>query len=166
MVMVTGITCGAAVTAITTVGTEAADIIMDGTRADIADGIHNMPSRPPRRWGGLVYHGTLFNERDQFRQSPVRCTEFGCCSTCGCGQAAKCSIATFGAFEDFPGDTPTNPVFFSPNGKPPAGPFKGHFHIGQRPGIKAFRNHDCFLHRVAAKPPSLGFARSSALCKK
>jgi len=37
MVMVTGITCGAAVTAITTVGTEAADIIMDGTGADIAD---------------------------------------------------------------------------------------------------------------------------------
>src|SRR6266850_5327154 len=70
MVMVTGITCGAAVTAITTVGTEAADIIMDGTRADIADGIHNMRSRPSRRWGGLVYHGTLFNERDQFRQSP------------------------------------------------------------------------------------------------
>ena len=70
MVMVTGITCGAAVTAITTVGTEAADIIMDGTRADIADGIHNMRSRPSRRWGGLVYHGTLFNERDQIgRQS-------------------------------------------------------------------------------------------------
>ena len=41
MVMVTGITCGAAVTAITTVGTEAADIIMDGIGADIAD-IHNM----------------------------------------------------------------------------------------------------------------------------
>jgi hypothetical protein len=41
MVMVTGITCGAAVTAITTVGTEAADIIMDGTGADITD-IHNM----------------------------------------------------------------------------------------------------------------------------
>ena len=39
--MVTGITCGAAVTAITTVGTEAADIIMDGTGADIAD-IHDM----------------------------------------------------------------------------------------------------------------------------
>jgi hypothetical protein len=41
MVMVTGITCGAAVTAITTVGTEAADIIMDGIAADIAD-IHDM----------------------------------------------------------------------------------------------------------------------------
>jgi hypothetical protein len=41
MVMVTGITCGTAVTAIITVGTEAADIIMDGTTADIAD-IHNM----------------------------------------------------------------------------------------------------------------------------
>jgi hypothetical protein len=41
MVMVTGIICGAAVTAITTVGTEAADIIMDGTAADIAD-IHDM----------------------------------------------------------------------------------------------------------------------------
>jgi len=41
MIMVTGITCGAAVTAITTVGTEAADIIMDGTTVDIAD-IHNM----------------------------------------------------------------------------------------------------------------------------
>jgi hypothetical protein len=40
MVMVTGIICGAAVAAITTVGTEAADIIMDGTGADIAD-IHN-----------------------------------------------------------------------------------------------------------------------------
>jgi hypothetical protein len=40
MVMVTGITCGAAVGAITTVGTEAADIIIDGT--DIADGIHNI----------------------------------------------------------------------------------------------------------------------------
>ena len=39
--MVTGIICGAAVTAIITVGTEAADIIMDGIRADIAD-IHNM----------------------------------------------------------------------------------------------------------------------------
>ena len=41
MVMVTGIICGAAVTAIITVGTEAADIIMDGIGADIAD-IHNM----------------------------------------------------------------------------------------------------------------------------
>ena len=41
MVMVTGIMRGAAVGAITTVGTEAADIIMDGTGADIADGIHN-----------------------------------------------------------------------------------------------------------------------------
>ena len=41
MVMVTGIICAAAVTAITTVGTEAADIIMDGIGADIAD-IHNM----------------------------------------------------------------------------------------------------------------------------
>lgn len=41
MVMVTGIICGAAVAAITTVGTEAADIIMDGTGADIAD-IHNI----------------------------------------------------------------------------------------------------------------------------
>src|SRR6266850_3362853 len=64
MVMVTGITCGAAVTAITTVGTEAADIIMDGTRADIADGIHNMRSRPPQGWGGHVYLGMLFNEQD------------------------------------------------------------------------------------------------------
>ena len=42
MVMVTGIMRGAAVAAITTVGTEAADIIMDGTGADIADGIHNI----------------------------------------------------------------------------------------------------------------------------
>ena len=41
MVMVTGIIWGAAVTAITTVGTGAADIIMDGTGADIAD-IHSM----------------------------------------------------------------------------------------------------------------------------
>ena len=41
MVMVTGIICGAAVTAIITVGTEAADIIMDGIGAGIAD-IHNM----------------------------------------------------------------------------------------------------------------------------
>ena len=39
--MVTGIIWGAAVTAIITVGTEAADIIMDGIGADIAD-IHNM----------------------------------------------------------------------------------------------------------------------------
>ena len=39
--MVTGIICGAAVTAIITVGTEAADIIMDGIGAGIAD-IHNM----------------------------------------------------------------------------------------------------------------------------
>ena len=36
MVMVTGIMRGAAVAAITTVGTEAADIITDGTGADIA----------------------------------------------------------------------------------------------------------------------------------
>ena len=42
MDMVTGIICGAAVAAITTVGTEAADIIMDGTTADIADGIPNI----------------------------------------------------------------------------------------------------------------------------
>ena len=41
MVMVTGIMRGAAVAAITTVGTEAADIITDGTGADIA-GIHNI----------------------------------------------------------------------------------------------------------------------------
>jgi hypothetical protein len=41
MVMVTGIICGAAVTAIITVGTGAADIIMDGTGADITD-IHNI----------------------------------------------------------------------------------------------------------------------------
>jgi hypothetical protein len=41
MVMVMGIICGAAVTAIITVGTEAADIIMDGIGAGIAD-IHNM----------------------------------------------------------------------------------------------------------------------------
>ena len=43
--------CGAAVAAITTVGTEAADIIMDGTGADIADiidYIHAFIRRPPR----------------------------------------------------------------------------------------------------------------------
>jgi len=40
MVMVTGIIWGAAVVAITTVGTEAADIIMDGPGADTADGIN------------------------------------------------------------------------------------------------------------------------------
>jgi hypothetical protein len=53
MVMVTGITCGAAVAAITMVGTEAADIIMDGTGADIAD-IHNI------RQGGLEDGAALF----------------------------------------------------------------------------------------------------------
>jgi 7-cyano-7-deazaguanine synthase in queuosine biosynthesis len=39
----------------------------------------------------------------------------GRCSKCRCGQAAKCYVAAFGAFENLPGDTPTNPVFFSPN---------------------------------------------------
>jgi hypothetical protein len=29
-------------------------------------------------------------------------------------QAAKCSIAAFGAFEDFVGDVPTNPVVLGP----------------------------------------------------
>jgi hypothetical protein len=53
MVMVTGIIWGAAVTAITTVGTGAADIIMDGTGADIAD-IHNM------RQGRLVFEAAFF----------------------------------------------------------------------------------------------------------
>src|SRR6478609_5568561 len=42
MVTVTGIMRGVAGAAITTVGTEAAAITMDGTRADIADGIHSM----------------------------------------------------------------------------------------------------------------------------
>ena len=40
MVMVTGIWDDAAVAATTTVGAEAADIIMDGTAADIEDGIN------------------------------------------------------------------------------------------------------------------------------
>jgi|SRR5712671_3644678 hypothetical protein len=53
MVTVTGIMRGAAGAAITTVGTEAADIIMDGTRADIADGIHNVKAAPET--GGLDY---------------------------------------------------------------------------------------------------------------
>lgn len=56
MVMVTGIICGAAVTAIITVGTEAADIIMDGTGADITD-IHNM------RQGRLEDEASFFATR-------------------------------------------------------------------------------------------------------
>ncbi len=63
--MVTGIMRGAAVAAITTVGTEAADIIMDGTGADIA-GTHNIHhihlGRPPRSRGGLNLHRMLFSE--------------------------------------------------------------------------------------------------------
>ena len=68
MVMVTGIIC-AAVAAITTVGTEAADIIMDGTGADIAD-IHNKRQGRLEDEAALIYHSMLFNERDQSRHSP------------------------------------------------------------------------------------------------
>jgi hypothetical protein len=81
MVMVTGIIWGAAVTAITTVGTGAADIIMDGTGADIAD-IHNM------RQGRLEDEAAFFAARLVTRR--VRWPEFGRCRTCRCGQAAEC----------------------------------------------------------------------------
>lgn len=114
MVMVTGIMRGAAVAAITTVGTEAADIIMDGTGADIADGIHNIHQGRLDDGAALIFiasssasEASLVNQR--------ACTEFGRCRTCRCGQATKCYVTAFGAFEDFLGDMPTNPVFFSPN---------------------------------------------------
>ena len=58
MVMVTGIICGVAVAAITTVGTEAADIIMDGTGADIAD-IHNMRQGRLDDGATLIFHRLL-----------------------------------------------------------------------------------------------------------
>jgi hypothetical protein len=59
--MVTGTWDDAAVAAITTVGIEAADIIMDGTGADIADGINcityikaaSKTGRPYPRWHAL-----------------------------------------------------------------------------------------------------------------
>src|SRR5438876_8679419 len=57
MVMVTGIMRGAAVGAITTVGTEAADIIMDGTGADIAgiDNIHHIQLGRPPHGAALIF---------------------------------------------------------------------------------------------------------------
>jgi len=64
MVMVMGIIWGAAVAAITTVGTEAADIIMDGTGADIADGIHNIDQGRLDDGAALIFHRMLFSERD------------------------------------------------------------------------------------------------------
>ncbi len=112
MVMVTGIIC-AAVAAITTVGTEAADIIMDGTGADIAD-IHSM--RQGRLEDEAALSAMACSPMSRLVSSlTVRCTEFGRCRACRCGQAAKCYVTAFGTFEDFPGDTPTNPVFLSPN---------------------------------------------------
>jgi hypothetical protein len=80
MVMVTGIIWGAAVTAITTVGTGAADIIMDGTGADIAD-IHNM------RQGRLEHEAAFFATHLVTRraQAGVRSHR-----TCRCCQAAEC----------------------------------------------------------------------------
>ena len=113
MVMGTGIMRGAVVAAITTVGTNTADIIMDGTGADIADGIRNIRQGRPKT-GGLDYHRVLFNERGQSRQSSCA-TQFSRRSTGRCGQAAKCRVTAFGAFEDFLGDMTTHPVFFSPD---------------------------------------------------
>jgi hypothetical protein len=114
MVMVTGIMGGAAIAAITTVGTEAAGIIMDGTSGDIADGTNRITMHQSRLEGGaaLIIASSSVSVRLALSIT-VCCREIGRGSTCGCGQAAKCSIATFGAFEDFLGDVPTNPVFLS-----------------------------------------------------
>ena len=75
MVMVTGITCGAAVTAIITVGTEAADIIMDGTTADIAD-IHNM--RQGRLEDEAAFFATSLPTRRASGGSSGRCRKCRC----------------------------------------------------------------------------------------
>jgi hypothetical protein len=61
MAMVMGI-CDAAVAATTTVGTEAADIIMDGTGADIADTtncIHAFMQKAVDDGAALIDHGIL-----------------------------------------------------------------------------------------------------------
>jgi hypothetical protein len=107
MVMVTGIMRGAAVAVITTVGTEAADIIMDGTGADIADGIHKIHQGRLESGAALICHDKSFNR-----------TECGRCSTRGYGQAARGSIATFGAFEDFLGDVPRTRCSSAPIERP------------------------------------------------
>jgi hypothetical protein len=57
--MVTGITCGAAGAAITTVGTEAADIIMDGTGAD---GIHNIRQGRLEHGAASIFDCMLFSK--------------------------------------------------------------------------------------------------------
>jgi hypothetical protein len=64
MVMVTDIWDDAAVVAITTVGTEAADIIMDGPGADIAAGINWITSIKAASITGaaLILHCMLFSE--------------------------------------------------------------------------------------------------------
>jgi hypothetical protein len=66
----------------------------------------------------------------QISSITTRCTELGRRSTSGCCQTAKCFIATSGAFEDFVGDAPTNPVVLSADGEALTRPFKGDFHIG------------------------------------
>ena len=78
MVMVMGIIWGAAVTAITTVGTGAADIIMDGTGADIAD-IHNLRQ------------GRLEDEAAFFATSSLAVprAEFDRCRKCRCRRTAE-----------------------------------------------------------------------------
>jgi hypothetical protein len=82
MVMGMGIWDDAAVVAITTVGTEAADIIMDGPGADIADGINYIAYIKAASITGaalnLPSHGL---QRVRLASSiTLRCTEFGCCS--------------------------------------------------------------------------------------
>jgi hypothetical protein len=64
MVMVTGIMGGAAIAAITTVGTEAAGIIMDGTSGDTADGINRLACIKAASMTGaaLIFHRILFSE--------------------------------------------------------------------------------------------------------
>ena len=79
MVMVTGIICGAAVTAIITVGTEAADIIMDGTGADIAD-IHDL------RQGRLEDEAAFFATSLVTRRAQA---EFDRCRKCRCRRTAE-----------------------------------------------------------------------------
>lgn len=82
----------------------------------------------------------------------MRRTEFGHRYASCISQTTKCSIATFCAFKDLAGDVPPNPVFLGPDCKHLACPFEGDFHIGQRPGIKAVRNHNCLLI-LDMKPP-------------
>jgi hypothetical protein len=82
-----------------------------------------------------------------------RRTELGRGYTPRIGERRQSFVAALCACKDSAGDVPSDRMLLSPDREYLAGPFKGGFHIGQRPGIEAICNHGRLLglwHRPAS----------------